>query len=42
MQKNLGQDEIKHKFKDKRLVLFMIFGIYLSNRKYISDYVVGA
>lgn len=41
MQKSVGQEEIKHKFKDKRLVLFMIFGIYLSNRKYISGYVAG-
>lgn len=29
MQKSLGQEEIKHKFKEKRLGLFMIFGIYL-------------
>lgn len=32
MQKSLGQEEIKHKFEDKRLVLFMIFGIYLTER----------
>lgn len=30
MQNRLGQEEIKHKFKEKRLVLFMIFGIHLT------------